>query len=124
MKTTLKNFIAERNDELKLNGRSWSKEFTNTDSEGVEFTNTVISFGTDATVEGFDSMGNKEEKPVFVNVSLSKAMSEEVGDKFDADWIFANGSQTVEIDPMYPNSAKVIKVGGEDVKAKLIKFLK
>ena len=124
MKTTLKQFITERNTELKLNAKAYKNSFENKDSQGNTFINTVISLGTDTEVQDYDDEGNEIQKPVFVNISLSKAMSEEVGDNFSVDWIFSNPNARVEIDPMYPNTAKVIKEGGEDISAKLTKFLR
>lgn len=92
----------------------YPNNFTNTDSEGNEFTSRVLAYKTSKTKTGWDDNGNEVTKPVFVNISLSKAMSEEV-ETFDTDWLCDNSNVMVDVDPAYPTSAKVIKQGGNKV---------
>lgn len=92
----------------------YPNNFTNTDSEGNEFTSRVLAYKTSQTKTGWDDNGNEVTKPVFVNISLSKAMSEEV-ETFDTDWLCDNSNVMVDVDPAYPTSAKVIKQGGNKV---------
>ena len=93
----------------------YPNQFTNTDSEGNQFTSRVLAYKTSKTKTAYADNGIDEiEKPVFVNISLSKAMNAEV-ETFNTDWLCENANITVDVDPAYPTSAKVIKQGGNKV---------
>ena len=98
--------------------------FSHQDEEGKDFTTKVLGYKTPKTKLGFASDGvTQVEKPIFINISLSKAMSKEVSDdEFNTDWLIAHPNITVDVDPMYDYSAKIIKQGGRKVnKAKFMK---
>lgn len=92
----------------------YPNSFTHQDSEGNDFTSRVLAYKTSETKTGWDDNGNEIQKPVFVNISLSKAMEAEV-ENFSTDWLCDNPNIMVDVDPAYPTSAKIIKQGGNKV---------
>ena len=82
------------------------------DSNNVEFESTSLVFTTTKTHNVFDDeTGESVEKPIFVAISLSKNTNDKrIADKkeFDSTFLLNNLSATVEVDPEYPTSAKII----------------
>ena len=83
-----------------------------TDSNNQEFESTSLVFTTTKTHTVFDDeTGESVEKPIFVAISLSKNTNDRrIEDKkeFDSTFLLNNLSATVEVDPEYPTSAKII----------------
>lgn len=126
MRETLKSFIQKQvtDPEIQMQfEKAYPKTFTHQDSAGNDFNSEVVSFKTKKEIEGYDSDGNQVMKPVFVNISLSKAMKKSLGDDetFDKEWLMAHPNVAVEVDPLYPQSAKIVKEGGEQVNVNAFK---
>lgn len=114
MRTTLKNFLNKMQEEYDFSVANGYTPITRTykDSNNVEFESTSLVFTTSKTHNVFDEeSGESVEKPIFVAISLSKNTNDKrIADKkeFDSTFLLNNLSATVEVDPEYPNSAKII----------------
>ena len=114
MRTTLKNFLNKMQSEYDFSVANGYTPVTRKykDSNDVEFESTSLVFTTSKTHDVFDDeTGETIEKPIFVAISLSKNTNDKrVADKkeFDSAFLMENLNATVEIDPEYPTSAKII----------------
>ena len=114
MRTTLKNFLNKMQSEYDFSVANGYTPVTRKykDSNDVEFESTSLVFTTSKTHDVFDDeTGETIEKPIFVAISLSKNTNDKrVADnkEFDSAFLMENLNATVEIDPEYPTSAKII----------------
>ena len=114
MRTTLKNFLNKMQEEYDFSVANGYTPITRKykDSNNVEFESTSLVFTTSKTHDVFDEdSGEQIEKPIFVAISLSKNTNDKrIAEKkeFDSTFLLNNLSATVEIDPEYPTSAKII----------------
>lgn len=114
MRTTLKDFLNKMQSEYNFSVANGYTPITRKykDNNDVEFESTSLVFTTSKTHDVFDDeTGDTIEKPIFVAISLSKNTNDKrVADKkeFDSAFLMENLSATVEVDPEYPTSAKII----------------
>ena len=114
MRTTLKDFLNKMQSEYNFSVANGYTPITRKykDSNNVEFESTSLVFTTTKTHNVFDDeTGESVEKPIFVAISLSKNTNDKrIADKkeFDSTFLLNNLSATVEVDPEYPTSAKII----------------
>ena len=114
MRTTLKDFLQKMQSEYNFSVANGYTPITRKykDSNNVEFESTSLVFTTTKTHNVFDDeTGESVEKPIFVAISLSKNTNDKrIADKkeFDSTFLLNNLSATVEVDPEYPTSAKII----------------
>ena len=114
MRTTLKDFLNKMQGEYNFSVANGYTPITRKykDSNNVEFESTSLVFTTTKTHPVFDEeTGENVEKPIFVAISLSKNTNDKrMAEKkeFDSTFLLNNLSATVEVDPEYPTSAKII----------------
>lgn len=114
MRTTLKDFLNKMQSEYNFSVADGYTPITRKykDNNDVEFESTSLVFTTTKTHDVFDEdSGESVEKPIFVAISLSKNTNDKrIADKkeFDSTFLLNNLSATVEVDPEYPTSAKII----------------
>ena len=114
MRTTLKDFLNKMQGEYNFSVANGYTPITRKykDSNNVEFESTSLVFTTTNTHPVFDEeTGENVEKPIFVAISLSKNTNDKrMAEKkeFDSTFLLNNLSATVEVDPEYPTSAKII----------------
>lgn len=114
MRTSLKDFLQKMQSEYNFSVANGYTPITRKykDSNNQEFESTSLVFTTTKTHPVFDDeTGESVEKPIFVAISLSKNTNDKrVADKkeFDSTFLLNNLSATVEVDPEYPTSAKII----------------